>query len=124
MSKLKKGWKAYKVNAQMNISKLDNDGDILSWHYCVFLGLDEEKEIDKNKNKCRYCTHENNCCTCNENLRVWFQMACLVTLVMPSSAASERVFSLLNNLFNDQQFSLLSDAIFASLYLSYNKRAV
>ena len=65
ISKLKKGWKAYKINAQMNISRLDKDDDILSWHYGVFLGLDEEKEIDKNKNTCRYCGNENGCCSCN-----------------------------------------------------------
>ena len=121
---LKKSWKAYKTHAQRNISSLENDGDILSWHYAVYLGLDEEMEVDKKKNKCRYCGNENGCCKCNKNLRVWFEMACLVALVMPSSAASERVFSLLNNLFCDRQVSLLSDAIYASLYLSYNERVV
>ena len=48
MSKLKKVWKAYKVHAQMNISKLDNDGDILSWHYCVF---SRARQRERNRQK-------------------------------------------------------------------------
>ena len=43
---------------------------------------------------------------------------------MPSSAAAERVFSILNNLYNDQQTRALVDSILVSLYLAYNKRKV
>ena len=42
-------------------------------------------------------------------------------LVKPSSAASERVFSLLANSFQCQQSSLLEDYIEVSLMLQYNK---
>lgn len=35
---------------------------------------------------------------------------------------AERVFSLLNNQFNQRQTRTLSDLIFLSLFLSYNKR--
>ena len=41
--------------------------------------------------------------------------------VKPSSAASERVFSLLANSFQCQQSSLLEDYIEVSLMLQYNK---
>ena len=54
----------------------------------------------------------------------WWEAAQLAALVMPSSGAAERVFSLLNNLFSDQQSKTLTDAIFLSLYLAYNKRAI
>ena len=45
-----------------------------------------------------------------------------VLLIQPSSAASERVFSLLNNSFDRQQYSALQDYIEASLMLQYNCR--
>ena len=43
-------------------------------------------------------------------------------LLQPSSAASERVFSLLNNSFNDRQYNSLEDYIEASIMLQYNSR--
>ena len=46
---LKKSWKACKTHSQRNISSLENDGDILSWHYAVYLGLDKEMEVDRKK---------------------------------------------------------------------------
>jgi len=42
--------------------------------------------------------------------------------VQPSSASSERVFSLFNNSFGPQQNSALQDYIETSLMLQYNKR--
>ena len=42
----------------------------------------------------------------------------------PSSAASERVFSLLKQLFGDQQLSSLMDYIQGSIMLNYNDRAL
>ena len=45
-----------------------------------------------------------------------------ILLVQPSSAASERVFSLLNNSFGERQYSSLQDYIEASLMLQYIKR--
>ena len=59
---------------------------------------------------------------CNGNLSVWWQAAKLAALVMPSSGAAERVFSLVNNMFGDQQSNTLSDSIFLSRYLVSNKR--
>ena len=42
----------------------------------------------------------------------------------PSSAACERVFSLLAAMFGEQQMHALADYIQAALMLKYNKRVV
>ena len=55
-------------------------------------------------------------------LPCWATAARKVLLVQPSSAASERVFSLLKASFNPQQQSLLQDYIETSLILQYNVR--
>ena len=55
-------------------------------------------------------------------LPCWAAAARKVLLVQPSSAASERVFSLLKASFNPQQQSSLQDYIEASLMLQYNER--
>ena len=57
-----------------------------------------------------------------DTLPVWSRAARQVLLVQPSSAASERVFSLLQNSFGERQHSSLQDYIEASLMLQYNKR--
>jgi len=41
----------------------------------------------------------------------------MILLIQPSSAASERVFSLLNNTFNEQQQSCLEDYVEVSIML-------
>ena len=55
-------------------------------------------------------------------LPVWSNAAKKVLVVQPSSAASERVFSLLNSSFSSYQESSLQDYIETSLMLQYNKR--
>ena len=58
----------------------------------------------------------------SEQLPGWAAAFRKVLLVHPSSAAaSERVFSLLNASFNDQQDHSLQDYIETSLILQYNK---
>ena len=58
----------------------------------------------------------------NKQLPVWAAAFRKVLLVQPSSAAaSERVFSLLNASFNDQQDHSLHDYIETSLMLQYNR---
>ena len=52
----------------------------------------------------------------------WSSAALKVLLVQPSSAAAERVFSLLSNCFSDRQHNCLEDYVEASLMLQYNKR--
>ena len=46
----------------------------------------------------------------------------LVALVMPSSGAAEKVFSLASNLLSDKQSSMLADVLYLTLFLNYNKR--
>ena len=54
----------------------------------------------------------------------WTRTYKLVLLVQPSSAAAERVFSLLNNYFNSQQEFSLDDYLQLSVTLQYNYRKV
>ena len=48
--------------------------------------------------------------------------ACLVALYQPSSAASERLFSFLERLFDDQQESALEDLREVTVMLQFNER--
>ena len=51
----------------------------------------------------------------------WASAARKVLIVQPSSAASERIFSLLKSSFGDQQDASLQDYIETSLMLQYNR---
>ena len=54
-------------------------------------------------------------------------LVCLIAyahLLQPSSAAAERVFSLLKNAFGEQQQSSLRDLVAATLMVQYNKRGL
>ena len=123
---LKAGWNAYCQNTMTVLTEFDfkSDGSaILTWHYCMYLQIEENVAEDvKNRRGCRYCGAKK--CKCHEGLLAWWRAAMLIALVQPLSAAAERVFSLLNNLYNSQQTRTLVDGILLSLYLSYNKRAV
>ena len=55
-------------------------------------------------------------------LPCWSLAACKVLLIQPSSAAAERVFSLLKSSFGEQQDKSLKDYVESSLMLQYNKR--
>ena len=60
--------------------------------------------------------------SCHESeLPNWSKAAKLSLLFQPSSAAAEKVFSLLQNSFNEQQYSSLEDYIEASVMLQYNR---
>jgi len=61
--------------------------------------------------------HQNEC-----DLPCWAAAARKVFLVQPSSAASERVFSLLKSSFSSQQQNAPQDYIKVSLMLQYNGR--
>lgn len=52
----------------------------------------------------------------------WALAARITFSLTPNSASCERVFSLLKNLFGEQQMSALADYIRAALMLKYNKR--
>ena len=123
---LKKGWRAYQDNASKVVGSLDSSDEaaILSWHYQLFLRLDDEQDDDTNARKCRYCYNRSNNCTCNKYLRHWWRAAQLVALVQPSSAMVERVFSVAKHLFGEQQSSTLTDAIRLALFLSVNERPI
>ena len=58
----------------------------------------------------------------SETLLHWASACKTVLLCQPSSAAVERVFSLLNSQFNHSQFSALEDYLEAAIMLQYNKR--
>ena len=52
----------------------------------------------------------------------WAKAFTLVALVRPSSAAAERVFSILSDSFSSQQHLALEDYIQLSVMLQYNDR--
>ena len=53
-------------------------------------------------------------------LPLWAAAVKKILVVQPSSAAVERVFSMLNNTFKDQQHNSLQDYLEASIMLRYN----
>ena len=55
------------------------------------------------------------------NIPKWKEVAAKILLLQPSSAAAERVFSLLKSSFRDQQLKSLEDYIEALLVIQYNK---
>ena len=54
----------------------------------------------------------------------WALAARVVFAISPNSASCERVFSLIKQLFGDQQLSTLADAIRTALMLRYADRMV
>ena len=54
----------------------------------------------------------------------WAKAARIIFAMSPSSAASERVFSLVNSMFGKEQLHTLADFVQGSLMLRYNKRNV
>ena len=58
----------------------------------------------------------------SEDLPKWSACVKQIVLIQPSSAAAERVFSLLTSSFTEQQIHSLNDYIEASIMLQYNER--
>ena len=56
------------------------------------------------------------------SLPTWYKVAADVALIMTSSASVERVFSLLNSRFSDQQQRALRDYKEGSVRITYNER--
>ena len=106
VDRLKLGYSAFRQNTMRIPQEFDYKKDkvaILLWHYKLFLRLDEElREDTRDRKSCRYCGCHSAKCKCNSNLRFYWEAAKLLSLVMPSLCAAERVFSFLNNLFNQQ----------------------
>lgn len=59
-----------------------------------------------------------------EDFPAWVEAARVVFAFTPNSAAAERVFSLLKNMFGDRQENALMDYIQTALMLKYNSRQV
>lgn len=58
----------------------------------------------------------------SKTLPQWYALACAFATIAPSSAAAERVFSILNRSFGDQQQRALEDYVAGSCMLQYNDR--
>ena len=58
------------------------------------------------------------------NPDVWAKAARIIFAMAPSSAASERVFSLVKTMFGKDQITSMADFIQGSLMLRYNQRRV
>ena len=126
INRLKKTWLSYHKNASEVKAKFSNDmrngkdkAGISTWHYRMFLRLDSEVNDDM---QCRYCTSGDQHCSCYNDAKVRWEACEMAALVLPSSGTSERVFSMLSNMFGDKQASLLSDALKLGLMLAFNKR--
>ena len=133
IDQLKEGFMLYRKRAMFVGANFDNDCHgkvineaILSWHYKHYLlHCDDDQSKDNNKKKFVCCgTTKFKECNCQKNCKAWFDAACYVALVMPSSGAAERVFSLLKNLFTEQQLHSLSDLVTHSLFIASNKRSI
>ena len=113
---LKRGYRAYRSNARLVPSEFDYKKDnaaIISWHYKLHLrSYQELREDSKARGSCRYCCRHNAKCNCSCNLRFYWEAAQLLSLVMPSSDAAKRMFSLLVDQFNNHQTRSLGDLIY------------
>jgi hypothetical protein len=97
--------------------------DVIQWRYKMGELMKKKAERDAYLYRCWECLQGIQVCNCGlEHFGLWWEACELATLVQPSSAAAERVFSMLNNMWADQQTSALSDIIKLSLYLRLNKR--
>ena len=60
----------------------------------------------------------------NPTIPTWAKAARIIFAMTPSSAASERVFSLVECMFGKDQLSSLADQLQGAVMLKYNKRHV
>ena len=87
VARLKRGWGAYRKNCVRVHSTFNFKKDksaVLSWNYQAFLRLDDEYAEDHSRRRCRYCGTTSQRCGCNGNLRVWWEAAEVMALVVPS----------------------------------------
>lgn len=61
--------------------------------------------------------------TSKKELSEWRKAATIVFSMSPNSASCERVFSLLANMYGDQQHNVLSDHLQASIMMRFNGRS-
>ena len=60
----------------------------------------------------------------NPQFPTWAKAARIIFALAPSSAASERVFSLVKSMFGIEQLTAMADFVQGSLMLRYNQRIV
>ena len=97
--------------------------DIMQWHYDMPHGISPYN--DHPKEPCAYYgCHDPSKRKCSTALRAWWCVVKLLVLVQSSSAAAERVFSLLKAFFSHLQLSTNTDVIRTTLFLASNKRAI
>jgi hypothetical protein len=91
--------------------------DVLQWHCDLKKRMKKKADNDADLHRCRVCKKGISCCDCGgiEHSSLWWDVCEIVALVQLSLAAAERVFSVLNNMWSDQQTSSLSDMIRLSL---------
>ena len=123
---LKSSFASYKSEAAKILQK---PGSVLQWHYSLFTELESNRIADMKSGKCRYCRCQLNnpatsWCNCSRRMKCWWNTCKVLALLQTSSAASERVFSLLKNFWGDKQNRTLGDVIFLSLALKFNKRSI
>ena len=97
---------------------LDDDGIIndLKTKLPAYLAATEDLVINTEKRKVQWWHNH------KDQLPHWISAVKKVLLVQPSSAAAERVFSILKSSFNDQQEQPLVDYLQANVMTQYNKR--
>ena len=106
------------VEALRIFSCIDDGGIIngLKAELPAYLAATEDVVIKTEERKVKWW-HDH-----KDQLPHWASAVMKVLLVQPSSAAAERVFSILNSSFNDQQEHALVDYLQASVMTQYNKR--
>ena len=60
----------------------------------------------------------------DDAISAWADAARIIFAISPNSASCERVFTLLKNMFGDQQMASLADYVQAALMLRYNSRKI
>ena len=106
------------VEALRIFSFLDDDRIIngLKAELPAYLAATEDVVINTEERKVEWLHNH------KDQLPHWASAVKKVLLVQPSSAAAERVFSILSSSFNDQQEHALVDYLQASVMTQYNKR--
>lgn len=96
---------------------LDNDAIIqgLTAELPRYLAVADGADLQTEEEKLQWWSRN------EANLPNWSSVVKKVLLVQPSSATAERVFSIMNNFFTNQQDAALEQTVEASVMLCYNQ---
>lgn len=96
---------------------LDNDAIIqgLTAELPRYLAVADGADLQTEEEKLQWWSRN------EANLPNWSSVVKKVLLVQPSSASAERVFSIMNNFFTNQQDAALEQTVEASVMLCYNQ---